>query len=67
VKFPSLGGDTIRATVTRVAGAVNPSTRTMRVEIELDNRAGRLTPGLYAQVTLTPRGAAAVTSAATPR
>jgi multidrug resistance efflux pump len=54
IKLPATGGDPIRAPVTRVAGAVNPSTRTMRVEIELDNRDGRLRPGMYAQVTLTP-------------
>jgi len=67
VRFPSLGGDATRATVTRVAGAVNPSTRTMRVEIELDNQAGRLRPGMYAQVTLTPHSEGAVTKAAPPR
>jgi multidrug resistance efflux pump len=54
VRFPAIGGDATRASVTRVAGAVNPSTRTMRVEIDLDNRDGRLRPGIYAQVTLTP-------------
>jgi multidrug efflux pump subunit AcrA (membrane-fusion protein) len=54
VKLPAIGGDPIRAPVTRVAGAVNPSTRTMRVEIELDNRDARLRPGMYAQVTMTP-------------
>jgi multidrug resistance efflux pump len=54
VRFPSLGGEPLRAAVSRVAGAVNPPTRTMRVEIDLDNRAGRLRPGMYAQVTFTP-------------
>jgi multidrug resistance efflux pump len=55
VRFPSLGGARpLRAAVSRLAGAVNPSTRTMRVEIDLDNQAGRLRPGMYAQVTFSP-------------
>jgi multidrug efflux pump subunit AcrA (membrane-fusion protein) len=44
----------IVTTVSRVAGALNPETRTMRVEIDLPNGDGRLLPGAYAIVTLTP-------------
>jgi RND family efflux transporter MFP subunit len=45
-------GQTLRSTVTRVAGALEPSTRTMRVEIDLPNPDASLLPGTYAQVTL---------------
>ena len=41
-----------RATVTRTAGALKVDTRTMRVEVDLDNADGRFTPGMYAQVVV---------------
>jgi membrane fusion protein, multidrug efflux system len=40
------------ATVARANGAIDPSSRTMRVEIDVDNRDGLLLPGAYAQVHL---------------
>jgi RND family efflux transporter MFP subunit len=43
---------TIRGTVTRIATALDPATRTMRVEIDLPNHDEKLLPGMYAQVTL---------------
>jgi RND family efflux transporter MFP subunit len=47
-------GQTLHNTVTRVAGALDPTTRTMRVEIDLPNPDESLLPGMYAQVTLSP-------------
>ena len=41
-----------RGTVTRIAKALDPGTRTMRVEIDLPNPDEKLLPGMYAQVTL---------------
>jgi multidrug resistance efflux pump len=52
----------ITAKVTRMAGAITPETRTLRVEIDIPNAEKKLLPGSYAQVTLTPSGAAATTS-----
>ena len=46
--------DAIQAKVTRLSGALSPETRTLRVEIDLPNPKGKLLPGSYAQVTLTP-------------
>jgi len=43
---------TVRGTVTRIAMALDPATRTMRVEIDLPNPDEKLLPGMYAQVTL---------------
>lgn len=45
-------GQTFQGKVTRSAGALDPSTRTMQVEIDVPNKDGRLAPGMYAQVTL---------------
>jgi multidrug resistance efflux pump len=59
VKVYGQGGEAIAAKVTRVAGALTPETRTLRVEIDLPNAERKLLPGSYAQVTLTPVGAAA--------
>jgi RND family efflux transporter MFP subunit len=45
-------GRTLRGSVTRVAGALDATSRTMRVEIDLPNPDETLMPGMYAQVTL---------------
>ncbi len=39
-------------TITRTAGAIDPGTRTIRVEVDLDNPKGEILPGAYAQVHL---------------
>ncbi len=41
-------GQAFPATVARYANAVDPSSRTMRTEIDIPNRTGRLLPGAYA-------------------
>src|SRR3984885_4380508 len=45
-------GYTVRGNVTRAAGALDPTSRTMRIEIDLPNPDEMLVPGMYAQVTL---------------
>ncbi|HKO17823.1 MAG TPA: efflux RND transporter periplasmic adaptor subunit, partial [Acidobacteriaceae bacterium] len=45
-------GKTFDGKVTRSAGALDPATRSMQVEIDVPNKDGRLAPGMYAQVTL---------------
>ncbi len=52
VTIAALGGDPISATIARTAGALNPSTRTMRAEADLDNADNRLTAGMYAIVAV---------------
>jgi multidrug efflux pump subunit AcrA (membrane-fusion protein) len=64
IKVYGLNGQVISSTVTRLAKSLNPSTRTMRVEIDLKNENELLRPGMYAEVTLTlppPRRLANVT------
>jgi RND family efflux transporter MFP subunit len=45
-------GRQIPAKVARTSGAIDPSSRTLRVEVDVDNRDGALMPGAYAQVHL---------------
>jgi multidrug efflux pump subunit AcrA (membrane-fusion protein) len=44
----------VHGTVTRVASAFDPATRTMRIEIDLPNPDLTLLPGMYAQVIFEP-------------
>ena len=65
-------GESFSAVVARPALSVSPETRTMAVEADVDNREGRLAPGMYAEVSwplrrdkeslFVPRGAVAETT-----
>jgi len=46
-EFP---GQDFDGTVTRTAGALDPASRTMQVEVQVPNREGRLYAGMYGQV-----------------
>jgi RND family efflux transporter MFP subunit len=48
--FAEHPGKTFQGTLTRTADAIDPTSRTLLVEIDLDNRAGELLPGSLAQV-----------------
>jgi RND family efflux transporter MFP subunit len=48
--FPEYAGRTFQGTLVRTADAIDPVTRTLLVEIDLDNRKGELMPGALAQV-----------------
>lgn len=48
----------VEATITRTTHALDLRTRTMLVEIDLDNKDGRLYPGLFVNVTLQVNSAA---------
>jgi RND family efflux transporter MFP subunit len=52
ISFDALPGQAFAGTVARLSGAIDPATRTMLVEIDLPNPAGRIRPGLYGQVRL---------------
>jgi RND family efflux transporter MFP subunit len=43
---------TLTGKVARTTDALDPATRTMQVEIDVPNRDGSLSPGMYAEVTL---------------
>jgi RND family efflux transporter MFP subunit len=42
----------VKTAVTRLSPAIEPSTRTLEVEFEVDNAAKQLTPGLYGRVRI---------------
>ncbi|SEF57347.1 RND family efflux transporter, MFP subunit [Bryocella elongata] len=48
VQFP---GHTFHGTITRTSGSLDLNTRTLLTEVDLDNRDGKLLPGMYATVT----------------
>lgn len=52
VRVPEMPGVTFRGTVTRVASALQPGTRTLLTEIDVANPEGILTPGTYCEVEL---------------
>jgi HlyD family secretion protein len=60
LRLLALGAKTFHGHITRVASALDPTTRTMRSEVHLDNRDGILRPGMYgsAMVTLDQRDSA---------
>jgi RND family efflux transporter MFP subunit len=43
-------GESFNGTLARVARSVDVSSRTMAVELDVENRSGRLSPGMFAQV-----------------
>lgn len=50
VTFPEYPGRTFQGTLVRTADAIDPSSRTLLVEVDIDNRKGELLPGALAQV-----------------
>jgi membrane fusion protein, multidrug efflux system len=46
---PAFPGESFSGTVRRIAHALDVRTRTMPVELEVDNADGRLSPGMYAE------------------
>ncbi len=52
VRIPAMGNREYPATITRTSRIINPETRTLRVEIDLDNKDGAIRPGVYAVVRI---------------
>ena len=50
VSVRELPGRSFQGTVARTAGALNGASRTLRAEVQVDNRDGSLLPGMYAEV-----------------
>ena len=48
--FPEYPGKTFTGTLVRTSDAIDPTSRTLLVEVDLDNRSGELMPGSLAQV-----------------
>ncbi|MGC4067739.1 MAG: efflux RND transporter periplasmic adaptor subunit [Polyangiaceae bacterium] len=72
VQLDAAPNEPFQGTVVRVAPAVDPNTRTLEAEVQIDNRDGRLRPGMYGrgfiqigkhqQATLVPVNAVQFTS-----
>jgi RND family efflux transporter MFP subunit len=56
-----LHGQTFQGQVARTSGAIDTASRTMQIEVTLQNRGGVLMPGAYVQVQLPLEGAQALT------
>jgi len=54
------GGAAMTGTIAALLPQVDPTTRTQRARIELDNADGRLSPGQYVQIALQPSASDAV-------
>jgi RND family efflux transporter MFP subunit len=52
VSQSELPGQTFPGRIARIAGAIDVTTRSQRVELALPNAEGKLTPGAYVQVSL---------------
>lgn len=52
IRLLSGAKEPLHGAVTRISGALDPATRTLRAEIELPNPTESLRPGMYAEVTL---------------
>jgi len=52
VSAPALGGVELSGTVSRTAWALDPRSRTLRVEVDVPNAERKLRPGMYARAAL---------------
>ena len=58
VIFPEVAGQKFEATISRMTNALDPITKTMRLEIDITNKDRKLMPGMYAKIELTIRSGA---------
>jgi len=52
VTFPELSNEVFMAKISRTSAALDPLSKTMQVEIDLDNSAGKIITGMYAKVLI---------------
>ena len=52
--FQEYAGASLTGDITRTANSIDPNTRTMLTEVQVDNSSGKLVPGMYAVVTFPP-------------
>lgn len=52
LSFNSMPGKTFKGVIARTSGALDSKTRTMRAEVDIDNRNGALIAGLYGEVKI---------------
>jgi multidrug efflux pump subunit AcrA (membrane-fusion protein) len=64
VAFQEMPGAKLTAEVTRTAESIDPNTRTMLTELQMDNTDGKLIAGMYVTVTFPPSAAASAAQSA---
>lgn len=52
VVFNSFPNEKFQSKISGIGGVIDPLTRTMKVQVILDNKSGKLVPGLYGQMLL---------------
>ncbi len=52
VSFPDIGSQKQTVTISRISEALNPGTKTIRVEVDIMNEDRVLNPGMYAKVSM---------------
>lgn len=52
ITFPELSGETIPAKVSRISNALDAKSKTMQVEIDMENKDGKIVTGMYAKALL---------------
>jgi RND family efflux transporter MFP subunit len=52
VTFPELPGESFNVKVSRTAGALDPASKTMQVEMDIDNLKGLIKSGMYAKALI---------------
>ena len=52
VEFPTLPGKNIDAKISRISSSLDPSSKTMEVQINLPNSSGEIRPGMYAKILM---------------
>lgn len=60
VKFQEMPGDNFTAEITRTAESIDPNTRTMLTELQIENAGSKLIAGMYAIVNFPPAQGAAI-------
>jgi RND family efflux transporter MFP subunit len=52
VTFPELAGESYQAKVSRTSGALDPASKTLNVEIDINNANGKILSGMYAKAQM---------------
>ncbi len=52
VEFPSLPGNHLDLKISRIAKSLDPTSKTMEVQIDIDNKEGKIKSGMYAKAYL---------------
>lgn len=67
ISVEAYAGDTFRGQVTYLSSLLDPATRTAQARVEIENRDGRLRPGMFAAATIASASPSARTALVVPR